>query len=47
VKAHIKANGKAKKEGTIIDATFIAARSSTKNQKGERDREKHQTKKSV
>ena len=45
VKAHLKANGMAMKQGTIIDATLIAAPSSTKNQKGERDPEMHQTKK--
>jgi len=33
------------KQGTIIDATLIAAPSSTKNKKGERDSEMHQTKK--
>ena len=31
--------------GTIVDATIIAAPSSTKNQKKERDPEMHQTKK--
>ena len=31
--------------GTIVDATLIAAPSSTKNEKGERDPEMHQTKK--
>ena len=45
VKAHLKANGMAMKQGTIIDATLIAAPSSTKNQTGERDPEMHQTKK--
>jgi IS5 family transposase len=45
VKAHLKANGMAMKQGTIIDATIIAAPSSTKNEKGERDPEMHQTKK--
>ena len=45
VKAHLKANGMAMKHGTIIDATLIAAPSSTKNQKRERDPEMHQTKK--
>jgi IS5 family transposase len=35
----------AMKQGTIIDATLIAAPSSTKNKKGERNPEKHQTKK--
>jgi IS5 family transposase len=43
VKAHLKANGMAMKQGTIIDATLIAAPSSTKNEKKERDPEMHQT----
>ena len=33
------------REGTLVDATLIAAPSSTKNQKRERDPEMHQTKK--
>ena len=33
------------KEGTIMDATIIAAPTSTKNKNGERDPEMHQTKK--
>ena len=33
------------KEGTVVDATIIAAPSSTKNQSGERDPEMYQTKK--
>lgn len=33
------------REGTIVDATIIAAPSSTKNRQGERDPEMHQTKK--
>ena len=45
VKAHLKTNGMAMKQGTIIDATLIAAPSSTKNKKGERDPEMHQTRK--
>ena len=45
VKEHLKANGMAMKQGTIIDATIIAASSSTKNEKRERDPEIHQTKK--
>jgi IS5 family transposase len=45
VKRHLKANGMAMKQGTIIDATLIAAPSSTKNEKKERDPEMHQTKK--
>ena len=43
VKAHLKANGMAMKQGTIIDATIIAAPSSTKNEKRARDPEMHQT----
>jgi IS5 family transposase len=43
VKAHLKANGMAMKQGTIVDATIIAAPSSTKNEKRERDLEMHQT----
>ena len=45
VKAHLKERGMAMKQGTIIDATLIAAPSSTKNKAGERDPEMHQTKK--
>ena len=45
VKAHLKDRGMAMKQGTIIDATLIAAPSSTKNKAGERDPEMHQTKK--
>ena len=33
------------KNGTVVDATLIAAPSSTKNSTGERDPEMHQTKK--
>ena len=33
------------REGTIVDATLIAAPSSTKNREGKRDEEMHQTKK--
>jgi IS5 family transposase len=43
VKAHLKANGMSMKQGTIIDATIIAAPSSTKNKNRERDPEMHQT----
>ena len=45
VKAHLKQQGMAMKQGTIIDATLISAPSSTKNKTGERDPEMHQTKK--
>jgi IS5 family transposase len=43
VKAHFKANGMAMRQSTIIDSTLIAAPSSTKNEKKERDPEMHQT----
>ena len=43
VKAHLKTNGMAMKQCTIIDATLIAAPSSTKNEKRERDPDMHQT----
>jgi IS5 family transposase len=43
VKAHLKERGMAMKLGTIIDATLIAAPSSTKNKDGKRDPEMHQT----
>ena len=43
VKAQLKANGMAMKQGTIIDATLIAAPSTTKNEKKEKDPEMHQT----
>lgn len=45
VNAHLSAKGYLLKEGTAVDATLIAAPSSTKNQSGERDPEMHQTKK--
>jgi IS5 family transposase len=45
VKAYLKARGMAMKQVTIIDATLIAAQSSTKNKRRERDREMHQTRK--
>jgi len=45
INAHLAAKGLMLKEGTIVDATIIAAPSSTKNQDGERDPEMHQTKK--
>ena len=45
VNTHLKEQGMSMKQGTIIDATLIAAPSSTKNKKGERDPEMHQTRK--
>jgi IS5 family transposase len=41
----LTAKGFMLKTGTVVDATLIAAPSSTKNYKGERDTEMHQTKK--
>ena len=45
VKAHLSARGMTMRQGTIVDATLIAAPSSTKNKAGKRDPEMHQTKK--
>ena len=41
----LQAKGLMMKVGTVVDATLIAAPSSTKNRSGERDPEMHQTKK--
>jgi IS5 family transposase len=45
VNAHLMRKGLLLKRGSIVDATIIAAPSSTKNAEGERDPEMHQTKK--
>lgn len=45
VNTQLSARGYMLKEGTAVDATLIAAPSSTKNKGGERDPEMHQTKK--
>jgi transposase, IS5 family len=45
VNAHLVRKGLLLKRGSIVDATIIAAPSSTKNAEGERDPEMHQTKK--
>ncbi|WP_285414695.1 IS5 family transposase [Variovorax sp. efr-133-TYG-130] len=45
VNAHLARKGLLLKRGSIVDATIIAAPSSTKNESGERDPEMHQTKK--
>jgi transposase, IS5 family len=45
VKAHLQDAGLLLRQGTIVDATIIAAPSSTKNSTGARDPEMHQTKK--
>ena len=46
VNSTLAAKGLLLKSGTAIDATLIAAPSSTKNRSGERDPEMHQTEKS-
>lgn len=45
INAHLADKGLMLKEGTVVDATIIAAPSSTKNHTGARDPEMHQTKK--
>lgn len=45
VNAHLARKGLLRKRGSIVDATIIAAPSSTKNAEGERDPEMHKTKK--
>ena len=45
INGHLAAKGLLLKEGTIVDATIIAAPPSTKNKTGERDPDMHQTKK--
>jgi transposase, IS5 family len=45
VNAHLSERGLLMRQGTVVDATIIAAPSSTKNEDGKRDPEMHQTKK--
>jgi transposase, IS5 family len=45
VNAHLTERGLLMRQGTVVDATIIAAPSSTKNEDGKRDPEMHQTKK--
>ena len=45
INAHLAEKGLFLREGTIVDATLIAAAPSTKNKGGKRDGEMHQTKK--
>jgi IS5 family transposase len=45
VQALLAVRGVTMRQGTIVDATLIAAPSSTKNKAGKRDPEMHQTKK--
>ena len=44
INQHLSEQGLLMREGTMIDATIIAAPSSTKNKDGQRDPEMHQTK---
>lgn len=45
INTHLAERGLFLREGTIVDATLIAAAPSTKNREGKRDSEMHQTKK--
>ena len=45
VKAHLSARCMSMRQGAIVDATLIAAPSSTKNKEGKRDPEMHQNNK--
>lgn len=45
INAHLTKRGLLMREGTLVDATIIAAPSSTKNKSGERDPQMHQTRK--
>jgi IS5 family transposase len=45
VNAHLAERGLLMRQGTVVDATIIAAPSSTKNEEGKRDPEMHQAKK--
>lgn len=45
INGHLAEKGLFLREGTIVDATLIAAPPSTKNEDGQRDPEMHQTKK--
>lgn len=45
INAHLAEKGLFLREGTIVDATLIAAAPSTRNKSGKRDSEMHQTKK--
>ena len=45
INGHLASRGQRLKRGTIVDASIIEAPPSTKNRRGERDPEMHQTKK--
>ncbi len=47
INGHLESQGLKLRQGTIVDATIIAAPSSTKNRAGERDPQMHQTNKSL
>ena len=47
INAHLTQKGLLLKEGTVVDATIIAAPSSTKNHDKQRDPDMHQTKKGM
>ena len=47
VKAHLNERGMTMHQGTIVDATLIAAPSSTKNKEGKRDLEMHQKRRAI
>jgi len=47
MKKYLQGAGLLLRQGTIVDATIIAAPSSTKNSTGKRDPEMHQTKKAI
>jgi len=46
IKAHLSERGMTMRQGTIVDATLIAAPNSTKNKERKREPDMHQTKKS-
>jgi IS5 family transposase len=45
VNEHLSERGLLMRQGTVVDATIIAAPNSTRNEQGKRDPEMHQTKK--
>jgi len=47
INGHLAEKGLMKREGTIVDATLIAAPPSTKNKDGKRDPEMHQSKRAI
>ena len=45
IDGHLESRGLSLREGTVVDASIVAAPSSTKNRDGKRDPEMHQTRK--